>query len=172
MMPGMSGYEVCRRLRADPGARRCCRSCSSRRSIRRRSASRASRRAPTISSASRSTRPSCFARVRSLLRIKSLHDEVRRQAAALAELNAKLEQRVSTRRSRSSSACRRLKRFFSPRLCRRDPRRPATSDPRAASPRDLLRVPRPARLHRLHRDAPSPRRCRRCCASTTRRWAR
>ncbi len=48
MMPGMSGYEVCRRS-APTRRTACCRSCWSPRSTRRRSASRASRPAPTIS---------------------------------------------------------------------------------------------------------------------------
>src|SRR6185369_2543916 len=54
-----------------------------------------------------------FARVRSLLRIKSLQDEVRTQAAALSEWNQKLEERVAAqvRELQSMGA---LKRFFSP----------------------------------------------------------
>ena len=39
--------------------------------------------------------PELFARVRSLLRVKALQDEVRRQAATLKEWNAKLEERVA-----------------------------------------------------------------------------
>jgi adenylate cyclase len=44
------------------------------------------------------------ARVRSMLRIKELHDEVRLQAAQLADWNVKLEGRVVTRSLRSSGS--------------------------------------------------------------------
>jgi class 3 adenylate cyclase len=54
-----------------------------------------------------------FARVRSLLRIKSLQDEVRQQSAALAEWNQKLEERVAAQ-VRELAVMSELKRFFSP----------------------------------------------------------
>jgi class 3 adenylate cyclase len=59
-----------------------------------------------------------MARVRSLLRIKSLHDTVQDQARELAELNRDLERRVAeqvTELQRLSQ----LKRFFSPQLAAR-----------------------------------------------------
>ena len=112
MMPGLSGYDVCRKLRADPGTALL----------------------PVVLVTSLDPReervkgiecgaddflskpihqPELFARVRSLLRIKSLQDEVRRQAEALREWNLKLEQRVAdqvTQLERMGE----LKRFFAP----------------------------------------------------------
>ncbi len=58
MMPGLSGYDVCRRIRAEPGDRAAA---GGPRHLARsagRARSRASRRAPTTSCRSRSTRPS------------------------------------------------------------------------------------------------------------------
>ena len=56
-----------------------------------------------------------MARVRSMLRIKSLHDTVQAQAAELARWNATLEERV-TRQVAELDRVGRLKRFFSPPL--------------------------------------------------------
>jgi adenylate cyclase len=56
-----------------------------------------------------------FARVRSLLRVKALQDEVRRQAEALREWNAKLEERVGQQVT-AIQRLGRLKRFFSPQV--------------------------------------------------------
>lgn len=58
VMPKMSGYEVCRAIRANE-ATQLLPVVMVTRSIRRRSGSRESRRAPTISSRSRSTSRSC-----------------------------------------------------------------------------------------------------------------
>ena len=55
------------------------------------------------------------ARVRSLLRVKSLYDTVQRQAAELAELNRSLEQRVAKQVSELEHA-RSLRRFLAPQL--------------------------------------------------------
>jgi class 3 adenylate cyclase len=54
-----------------------------------------------------------FARVRSLLRVKSLQDEVRRQAEALKEWNLKLEERVAEQVAQLKGMDQ-LKRFFAP----------------------------------------------------------
>src|SRR5262249_54643428 len=54
-----------------------------------------------------------FARVRSLLRVKSLQDEVQRQADALKEWNAKLEERVDEQVAQLERMGQ-LKRFFAP----------------------------------------------------------
>lgn len=56
--------------------------------------------------------PELFARVRSLLRVKALQDEVRRQAEALRDWNAMLEQRVQEQVG-AIERLGRLKRFFS-----------------------------------------------------------
>jgi class 3 adenylate cyclase len=57
-----------------------------------------------------------LARVRSLLRIKTLYDEVQRQKDELAEWNRTLEQRVAEG-VEQLHRIERLKRFFSPQLC-------------------------------------------------------
>jgi class 3 adenylate cyclase len=57
--------------------------------------------------------PELFARVRSLLRVKALQDEVKLQAAALKEWNVKLEQRVEEQVAQLDRMSQ-LKRFFSP----------------------------------------------------------
>jgi class 3 adenylate cyclase/CheY-like chemotaxis protein len=114
VMPGMSGYEVCQRIRADA----------------------ATAMIPVIMVTALDPReerirgleagaddfltkpinqPELLARVRSLLRIKSLYDTVARQRAELAQWNARLEERV---RSQVEELARlaQLKRFFSPQL--------------------------------------------------------
>ena len=59
--------------------------------------------------------PEMLARVRSLLRIKSLQDQVRGQAVELAEWNKNLQQRVQEQVDQLERLSR-LKRFFSPQL--------------------------------------------------------
>jgi len=112
VMPGLDGYEVCRRLRAreetallpivlvtslDPYAERL-------KGIE----------AGADDFLSKPVNwPELFARVRALLRVKSLQDEVRRQAEQLREWNAKLEERVRKQVS-AIERLGRLKRFFAP----------------------------------------------------------
>jgi adenylate cyclase len=94
MMPGLSGYDVCRRIRAnadtallpvvmvtslDPQQER----------VRGIEAGADDFLSKPIN------QPELFARVRSLLRVKALQDEVRRQAEALKRWNDELEDRVS-----------------------------------------------------------------------------
>ena len=55
------------------------------------------------------------ARVRSMLRVKELHDRIKRQAAELAELNDSLERRVAEQVIEIERASR-LKRFLSPQI--------------------------------------------------------
>jgi len=114
MMPKVDGIEVCRQLRADP----------------------AFPFTPIIMVTARSdskdivaglaaggdeylTKPvdqaSLVARVKSMLRIKQLHDTVQAQAAELASWNRELEQRVSEQVTQLERLGR-LKRFFSPQL--------------------------------------------------------
>jgi adenylate cyclase len=114
MMPKLDGVEVCRRLRADASMPFI----------------------PIILVTARSdpkdvvaaleaggdeylTKPvdhaSLVARVKSMLRIKSLHDQVQEQAAQLQEWNRTLEQRVGEQLGQMERLGR-LKRFFSPQL--------------------------------------------------------
>ncbi|NDP42395.1 MAG: response regulator [Aromatoleum sp.] len=114
MMPGLSGYDVCRRLRADaetallpivlvtsldPNQER----------IKGIEAGADDFLSKPIN------QPELFARVRSLLRVKSLQDEVRRQADALKEWNTKLEERVADQVTQLARLGQ-LKRFFSPQI--------------------------------------------------------
>ena len=107
MMPGMTGYEVCKKLREnratamlpvvmvtalDPGQER----------VKGIDAGADDFLTKPIN------QPELLARVRSLLRVKALHDE-------LAELNRTLEARVATQVAQLENLGR-LKRFFSPQL--------------------------------------------------------
>jgi DNA-binding response OmpR family regulator len=117
LMPGMDGFEVCRRLRALP----------------------ALRAVPVVMLTSLEGTQDCVrgleagaddfiikpfkpaelrARVRSLLRVKALFDEGQQQRAALAEWSATLENRVADGVAEVERLSR-LKRFFSPRLAAR-----------------------------------------------------
>jgi class 3 adenylate cyclase/CheY-like chemotaxis protein len=117
LMPGMDGFEACRRLRAMP----------------------ALRAVPIVMVTSLEGTDDCVrgleagaddfiikpfkpaelqARVRSLLRVKTLFDEGQKQQAALAEWSARLEQNVADGVAEVERLSR-LKRFFSPRLAQR-----------------------------------------------------
>jgi class 3 adenylate cyclase/CheY-like chemotaxis protein len=115
MMPGLSGYDVCQRLRADPRTALLP-------VVLVTSLDAQQERIKGIEAGADDflgkpiNQPELFARVRSLLRIKALQDEVQQQAAALQEWNTKLEERVSaqvTELARMSE----LKRFFAPAVC-------------------------------------------------------
>ncbi len=114
MMPGMTGYEVCQKIRETP----------------------ATMVLPVVmltgvdANAERikglevgaddflikpPNHPELLARVRSLIRIKQLHDTVKTQAGQLAEWNKTLEARVREQVSQLERL-ERLKRFFSPQL--------------------------------------------------------
>jgi adenylate cyclase len=79
-----------------------------------------------------------MARVRSMLRIKSLHDTVQAQAAELTRWNTTLEERV-TRQVAELERVGRLKRFFSPQLAEAIVRGGA-DDPLASHRRDITVV--------------------------------
>ena len=107
MMPGLSGYEVCRRIRADPATVLLpvvmCTSLDPQQE-----------RVKGIEAGADDflskpvNQPELFARVKSSLRVKALHDE-------LALLNASLEKRVAEQVSEIERLAR-LKRFVSPRV--------------------------------------------------------
>ena len=114
MMPGLSGYDVCRRLRNNPATALlpvvlCTSLDPQQERIKGIEAGADDFLTKPIN------RPELFARVKSLLRIKTLQDEVRRQAAQIADWNRTLEQRVQEQVGQIDRL-ERLKRFFSPQL--------------------------------------------------------
>ena len=117
MMPGMSGYEVCEAIRRDPAHAMLP-------VVLVTALDPATERARGLEAGADDflTKPvaqaELLARVRSLLRIKALYDEVARHRAELAELNRTLEARVTEEVDRVDRLTR-LKRFFSPTLADR-----------------------------------------------------
>jgi len=107
MMPGMSGYDVCRKIRANPATVMLP-------VVMVTALDPAQERVKGIEAGADDFltkpihQPEILARVRSLLRIKSLHDE-------LTELNRTLERRVLEQVTQLERLGR-LKRFFSPAL--------------------------------------------------------
>ena len=114
MMPEMSGYEVCRKIRENPGTGILP-------VVMVTSLDPAQERIRGLEAGADDflTKPvnqaELLARVRSLIRVKQLYDTVQTQAAQLAELNKTLEQRVSQQVAQLDRLGR-LKRFFSPQL--------------------------------------------------------
>ncbi|MEJ7668434.1 MAG: response regulator [Casimicrobiaceae bacterium] len=112
MMPGLSGYDVCRRIRADAQTALLP-------VVLVTSLDPQQERINGIEAGADDflgkpiNQPELFARVRSLLRVKTLQDEVRRQADALKEWNLKLEDRVNEQVAQLDRMGQ-LKRFFSP----------------------------------------------------------
>ena len=115
MMPGMSGYEVCRAIRADPAHAMLP-------VVLVTALDPAQERVKGLDAGADDflskpvSQAELLARVRSLLRIKSLYDEVQRQKSELAELEPHARAARRRRRARSSRSVGRLKRFFSPQL--------------------------------------------------------
>jgi class 3 adenylate cyclase len=111
MMPGMSGYEVCQRIRADPATALLP-------VVMVTSLDPHQERVKGIEAgaddflAKPINQPELFARVRSLLRVKALQDEVARHAATLKDWNTQLEARVQAQVDELQRLGQ-LKRFFS-----------------------------------------------------------
>ena len=114
MMPGLSGYDVCRKIRQTPATALLP-------VVMVTSLDPQTERIHGIEAgaddflAKPINRPELFARVKSLLRVKSLQDEVKRQAEQLAEWNSRLETRVAEQVSQIERMGR-LKGFFSPQI--------------------------------------------------------
>jgi len=117
MMPGMSGYEVCQAIRANPS--HCMLPV-----VLVTALDPSQERAKGLEAgaddflAKPVSQSELLARVKSLLRIKMLYDEVNRQRDELAQFNRQLEQRVSDGVEQLAKVGR-LKRFFSPQLADR-----------------------------------------------------
>jgi adenylate cyclase len=112
MMPGMSGYEVCKAIRADPASALLP-------VVLVTSLDPQGERIKGIEAGADDfltkpiNQPELLARVRSLLRIKELTDRSEAQARELAEWNARLEARVAEQVAQLDRLGR-LKNFFSP----------------------------------------------------------
>lgn len=110
VMPGMSGYDVCRALRGDAAS-------ATLPVIMVTALDAAAERIQGLEAGADDflskpiSPPELLARVRSLLRAKELHDTVQQQAAQLAEWNRTLEQRVATQLEQLERLAR-LKRFL------------------------------------------------------------
>ena len=114
MMPGMSGYEVCEKIRSDPEHAMLP-------VVLVTALDPAAERARGLDAGADDflSKPvgqaELLARVRSLLRIKSLYEEVQARKAELLDWNATLERRVAEGVQQVENLGR-LKRFFSPQL--------------------------------------------------------
>ncbi len=113
LMPGMDGYEVCRRIRSSPGSEFL--------PVVMITASGDQEKLRAIEAGADDfvTKPfvqgELLARVASLARVKRYHDTIERQAAELAEWNVELEARVSAQ-VEELQRVNRLRRFLSPQL--------------------------------------------------------
>jgi adenylate cyclase len=113
MMPGMDGYEVCRRLREDPATAYL--------PVVMITASDTQEKVRAIEAGADDfvTKPfdqaELLARVRSLVRVKRYHDTIERQAAELERWNRELEDRVQTQLAALERATR-LRRFLAPQM--------------------------------------------------------
>ena len=114
MMPGMSGYEVCAAIRADPRHAMLP-------VVLVTALDPAQERINGLEAGADDflskpvSQGELLARVRSLLRIKTLYDDVARHRGELAEINRTLERRVADGVEQLEKVGR-LKRFFSPHL--------------------------------------------------------
>ena len=113
VMPGLDGYEVCRRIRSDPSTAFLPVVMITA------SGDQEKKRAIEAGADDFVSKPfhqgELLARVASLVRIKRYHDTITRQAAELAEWNAELEARVS-KQMQELERMNRLRRFLSPQV--------------------------------------------------------
>ena len=113
VMPDMTGYDVCRRIREDAATRLL--------PVVMMTSSGDQDKVNAIEAGADDfiARPfnpqELLSRVRSLLRIKQYHDTIKAQAAQLAEWNSKLEERVQSQLAQLEGLDR-LRRFFSPQV--------------------------------------------------------
>src|SRR5215510_14454272 len=114
VMPEMSGYEVCRKIREIPETKMLP-------VVMVTALDPAEERIKGIEAGADDflskpiNQAELLARVRSLLRVKALQDEVRRQADELKAWNARLEERVAEQVGQIQRLSQ-LKRFFSPKV--------------------------------------------------------
>ena len=114
VMPGLDGYEVCRRIRANPATAMLP-------VVMVTALDPARERLKGLEAGADDfltkpfSQPELLTRVRSLLRIKELYDTVMAQALELARWNSELERRVAEQVAQLERLGR-LKRFFSPQL--------------------------------------------------------
>jgi class 3 adenylate cyclase len=114
VMPNMSGYEVCRAIRANPATVLLP-------VVMVTALDPAGERLKGIEAGADDflskpiNQPELLARVRSLLRIRALHGKVEAQARELAEWNARLEERVAQQVEQLDRLAR-LRRFLSPKV--------------------------------------------------------
>jgi class 3 adenylate cyclase len=113
VMPGLDGYEVCRRIRASPATEVL--------PVVMITASSGEEKLKALEAGADDfvTKPfdqaELLARVRSLVRIKAYHDTIREQASELADWNRELERRVEEQVAQIDRLGR-LKRFLSPQV--------------------------------------------------------
>jgi class 3 adenylate cyclase len=114
VMPQMSGYEVCRAIRADPSTALLP-------VVMVTALDPGEERVKGIEAGADDflskpiNQPELLARVKSLLRIRALHGKVEEQARQLAEWNVRLEERVAEQVAQLDRLAR-LKRFLSPKV--------------------------------------------------------
>ena len=149
LMPGIDGYETCRRIRANEA--------TSFLPVVMVTASGQEQKLRAIEAGADDfvTKPfeqaELLARVRSLVRVKRYHDTIERQAAELADWNRELEAKVAAQVTELERVGR-LRRFLSPQVAGLVVESGDDALPPEPPQRDHRRLLRPARLHHLRGD--------------------
>ena len=169
LMPGLDGYETCRRIRENPA--------TSFLPVVMVTASGDAEKVRAIEAGADDfvTKPldqaELLARVRSLVRVKRYHDTVVAQAAALRRWNQELEARVAAQVAELERLGR-LRRFLSPQVAQLVARHGATSRSCSSHRREIIAVFTDLRgFTAVRRDRRARRRPWRCWPSTTTRSA-